>query len=281
MMCLLGVIFLVGLSPTTAEGAPRLKKPTLSWTRTELQPWSTYSLSRFIRTSSTGTQKWTSKGSCTTTTKAVKTKSLGVCSITVFVKRTARHNAIKRSRSFLVQGNPATTVPPSTTMANTVTKTTLPITTLPIATTGFEAEILRLTNVERASAGLSTVTACNTLTLAARGHSARMLDGQFFSHTDPASNKKAVDRIRDTGYLDGANGWSVGENIAMGQSTAAATMTSWMNSPGHRANILNAAFTHLGVGVVVGAFQEWKSEYSNWDAVPFSTQNFGYGGVCR
>lgn len=296
VVCLFGVIFLVGLSPTTAEGAPRLKKPTLSWTRADLQPWSSYTLSRFIRTNSQGPLKWTSKGSCTTTTKAVKTKSVGVCTITVSVKRTARHSAMRRSRTFLVHGSPAITVPLSTTVANTVTKTTTPLTTtpqttasqttlpkttVPVNTTDFEAEVLRLTNIERTNAGLSPVAECNTLAVAARAHSTRMLDGQFFAHTDPASNKKAVDRIRDIGYLDGANGWSVGENIAMGQSTPDAVMTSWMNSPGHRANILSPAFTHLGVGVVVGAFQEWKSKYSNWDAVPFSTQNFGHGGICE
>jgi hypothetical protein len=51
--------------------------------------------------------------------------------------------------------------------------------------------------------------------------------------------------------------------------------------PTSRDSRFNPVFTHLGVGVVVDAFQEWKGKYSNWGAVPFSTQNFGHGGICE
>lgn len=66
----------------------------------------------------------------------------------------------------------------------------------------------------------------------------------YFSHTSQDGSGPG-DRITDAGYR-----WSTyGENIAKGQRTPAAVMDSWMNSPGHRANILNCSFKELGVGV--------------------------------
>jgi uncharacterized protein YkwD len=107
-----------------------------------------------------------------------------------------------------------------------------------------------------------------------------MLAAQFLSHDDPGTGKSPTDRIRDAGYLPSSNGWCTGENIAWGQSSAAAVVNWWMNSPGHRANILKPEFMHLGVGVTLGALEEWRGRYSNWDRVTFSTQNFGMGGTC-
>ena len=170
-----------------------------------------------------------------------------------------------------------TTVAPATTVA--LTTTTLP----PPASfdaRGWEAEVLRLTNVERQNAGLGTVALCARLATAALGHTNRMLAGQFFAHDDPGTGLAISDRIRNTGYLEGAGAWSVGENIAMGYGSAAATMVGWMNSPGHRANILNSVFTHLGIGVSIGVWEAWRGTYSNWDAATMATQNFGTGGNC-
>ncbi len=107
-----------------------------------------------------------------------------------------------------------------------------------------------------------------------------MLEGQFFAHNDPGTGTSVTDRIRASGYLAGANGWSTGENIAVGYSSAAATMVAWMNSPGHRANILQPAFTHLGVGVSIGIWEAWRGTYSNWNSATMATQNFGTGGSC-
>ena len=145
---------------------------------------------------------------------------------------------------------------------------------------GWEAEILRLTNIERQANGLGTLAACPRLATAALAHTNRMLEGQFFSHNDPGTGTAIVDRIRATGYLDGAGGWRVAENIAMGYMTAEATMTGWMNSPGHRANILLPDLTHLGVGVAIGVWDAWRGTYSNWNSATMATQNFGTGGSC-
>lgn len=155
------------------------------------------------------------------------------------------------------------------------TSTTTTTTLAPTASfdaRGWESEILRITNVERQNAGLNPLVSCTRLANSALAHTNRMLEGKFFSHSDPGTGTASVDRIRSTGYLDSANSWGVGENIAMGYSSANATMVGWMNSPGHRANVLNPSFTHLGVGVNTGKWDAWYRSVA--------TQNFGYGGSC-
>ena len=126
--------------------------------------------------------------------------------------------------------------------------------------------------MERQNAGLNPLVVCTRLANSALAHTNRMLEGQFFSHSDPGTGTASGDRIRSTGYLDSSNGWGYGENIAMGYSSPNATMVGWMNSPGHRANILNPSFTHLGVGVNIGKWDAWYRSVA--------TQNFGHGGSC-
>jgi uncharacterized protein YkwD len=77
----------------------------------------------------------------------------------------------------------------------------------------------------------------------------------YFSH-DTLGGGSFVDRIRRTGYLSGARSWMVGENLAWGSqhnSRPSTIMRLWMNSPGHRANILNASFREIGIGVAYDA----------------------------
>ena len=160
---------------------------------------------------------------------------------------------------------------PATTSTTTTTTTTL-APTASFDARGWESEILRITNVERQNAGLNPLVSCTRLANSALAHTNRMLEGQFFSHSDPGTGTASGDRIRSTGYFDSSNGWGYGENIAMGYSSPNATMVGWMNSPGHRANILNPGFTHLGVGVNIGKWDAWYRSVA--------TQNFGYGGSC-
>ena len=160
---------------------------------------------------------------------------------------------------------------PATTSTTTTTTTTL-APTASFDARGWESEILRITNVERQNAGLNPLVSCTRLANSALAHTNRMLEGQFFSHSDPGTGTASGDRIRSTGYFDSSNGWGYGENIAMGYSSPNATMVGWMNSPGHRANILNPSFTHLGVGVNIGKWDVWYRSVA--------TQNFGYGGSC-
>ncbi|MEM7591047.1 MAG: CAP domain-containing protein [Cyanobacteria bacterium P01_A01_bin.83] len=104
-------------------------------------------------------------------------------------------------------------------------------------------QVLELTNAERAKAGLNPLRLDNQLSQAAQGHSDSMGEDDFFSHTG-ADGSTAFDRIKDTGYVYS----TAGENIAAGQRTAQQVVEGWMNSPGHRANILNADYTEIGIG---------------------------------
>jgi uncharacterized protein YkwD len=121
-----------------------------------------------------------------------------------------------------------------------------------------EAEVLRLVNAERAKVGCVPLAASSALAGLAGDFSTAMADDGFFDHTDP-SGASPWDRAAKAGITNLG-----GENIARGQADAAAVMDAWMNSPGHRANILNCDFKSLGVGVHFGAGGPW------W------TQNFGY-----
>lgn len=107
----------------------------------------------------------------------------------------------------------------------------------------FVDEVLRLVNVERAKIGLNSLCLSKQLTQAAQVHSNDMATNDFLSHTG-SDNSKFSDRVKLTGYKYSM----LGENVASGQSTPELVIDSWMNSSGHRANILNPEFTELGVG---------------------------------
>jgi uncharacterized protein YkwD len=109
-------------------------------------------------------------------------------------------------------------------------------------------------NAERARHNLRPLRFNRRLSKAARRHSRAMARKRFFSHTSPGG-RTFVDRIRRTGYLHGARNWNIGENIAWGSgslSAPRAIATAWMNSPGHRANILSRSFGAIGIGVARG-----------------------------
>lgn len=121
--------------------------------------------------------------------------------------------------------------------------------------TAFITQVIKLVNVQRAQNGCGPVTANGQLQQAAQHQSDDMAARQFFDHTNP-DGAGPQQRIEATGYQ-----WSTwGENIARGQSDPASVMNSWMNSPGHRANILNCAFKQLGVGVHMGQGGPWWTQ---------------------
>ncbi|MFF9817565.1 sigma-70 family RNA polymerase sigma factor [Streptomyces sp. NPDC014006] len=120
------------------------------------------------------------------------------------------------------------------------------------------SQVIALVNRERQAAGCAPVTQDSRLTNAAQAHSDDMAARNYFEHNSPDGTDPGQ-RITAAGYR-----WSTyGENIAKGQQTPDAVMTSWMNSPGHRANILNCSFRNLGVGIHQG------------DGGPWWTQDFG------
>lgn len=133
----------------------------------------------------------------------------------------------------------------------------------------FDQKILQLVNQERSRAGLGALTLSQKLDQAADGHSTRMATGDFFSHNDPQTGTSAGDRIEAAGYT----GWSTwGENIAAGQTTPDAVFRGWMGSSGHRANILNPNFTHMGLGYHLQNNDSGQVNYSH-----YWTQVFGAG----
>ncbi|MFF3415646.1 CAP domain-containing protein [Streptomyces sp. NPDC002698] len=140
-------------------------------------------------------------------------------------------------------------------------ETKAPVAKTPVdvsAQTAAEAEVLKLVNDERAKVGCSPVAANSALTDLAQTFSEDMAARDFFDHTDP-SGLSPWDRAATAGIASLG-----GENIARGQADAAAVMEAWMNSPGHKANILNCDFKTLGVGVHFAEGGPW------W------TQDFGY-----
>ena len=111
----------------------------------------------------------------------------------------------------------------------------------------FEKEVIRLVNVERTKNGLKALTYNWELARVARYKSQDMKDNRYFSHTSPVYGSPFT-MMKNFGITYR----TAGENIARGQATPQAVVNAWMNSSGHRANILNASFTEIGVGYVSG-----------------------------
>ena len=111
---------------------------------------------------------------------------------------------------------------------------------------------LCLLNVERTSRGRQPLRANSGLALAGRRHARDMVRRRYFAHAS-RSGSGFDDRIRSAGYLRGARGATIGENLGWGSGTLAspkAIVRAWMASPGHRANILRPAFREVGIAVV-------------------------------
>ena len=150
---------------------------------------------------------------------------------------------------------------PSTKAAQT-TQPAKPKTTGPQATgsAAEEAQVLAIVNTERAKAGCKPLAFNAKLTAAARKHSTDMQNRNYFSHDTPEGVEFAT-RISNEGYK-----WSgAAENIAKGQRNPQDVMASWMNSSGHRANILNCNLKDLGVGLASapGKAKVWTQDFGS------------------
>lgn len=118
-------------------------------------------------------------------------------------------------------------------------------------------QVISLTNQYRSQNGLPPLTYNAQLTQAAQNFAVQMGTLNFFSHTSPDGTDPG-DRIVLAGYKPRT--W--GENIAYGYSTPAQVMTGWMNSSGHKANILNTSFKEIGVGYyVVNSTAYWVQNF--------------------
>lgn len=110
-----------------------------------------------------------------------------------------------------------------------------------------ENEVIRLVNAERSKQGLQPLKPNWQLSRVARYKSQDMVNKGYFSHTSPTYGSPF--RMMEA---FGIKFSAAGENIAKGQRTPKEVMTGWMNSPGHRANILNPSYTEIGVGLAGG-----------------------------
>ena len=119
------------------------------------------------------------------------------------------------------------------------------IPTASASVTAYEKEVVRLVNIERANRGLAALEYDWQLSRVARYKSEDMQSNNYFSHTSPTYGSP-FNMMKSFGIAYK----TAGENIAKGYKTPEAVVKGWMNSPGHRANILNSSFTHIGVGYV-------------------------------
>lgn len=115
-----------------------------------------------------------------------------------------------------------------------------------------ERQVVTLVNQERAANGLPALSLSVTLSDGARLKSQDMRDNRYFDHNSPTYGSP-FDMMKSLGITYSA----AGENIAMGYSTAEAVVNAWMNSAGHRANILSSNYTTIGVGYVDGYWTQW------------------------
>lgn len=108
--------------------------------------------------------------------------------------------------------------------------------------------ILELVNLERTSRGLDALTINATLTREAGDYACELIEYDYFAHENPVTGSTLVTRTADAGYRYSL----VGENLAAGQRTADEAMDGWMNSEGHRANILKPEYEEIGIAVREG-----------------------------
>lgn len=158
--------------------------------------------------------------------------------------------------------NTNTYTPPTTN--NTSSKDTTTVTTTPSQNTQFtanamELEVIRLVNEERKKEGLAPFTHSPELSKVARAKSQDMADKNYFSHTSPTyGDPFAMMKSFGIKYR------TAGENIAKGYYSAESVVKGWMNSSGHRANILNPSFNKIGVGYVnANGTTYWTQQFTD------------------
>ncbi len=202
----------------------------------------------------------------TTSAKKKTTTTIAATTVTTSVTTTATTVATTTATTTSTTAATQATAPPPTaavttavtsapTIVNTepIVATAAPTTTTNVTSNAdfpydnntyeFMSEVVRLCNVERAAEGLAALTLDPTLTKAAMTRAAETVT--LFDHTRP-DGTLFYTVLSEVGFQYRA----VGENIAAGQTTPAGVVSSWMNSPGHRANILNESFNKIGVGYV-------------------------------
>jgi uncharacterized YkwD family protein len=126
------------------------------------------------------------------------------------------------------------------------------------STSNYEQKVAELVNIERQKNGLAPLTFDKAISNVARVKSKDMSDNNYFAHQSPTYGS-AGDMLTQSGIK-----WSAwGENIAAGQRTPEEVVNAWMNSEGHRANILSPNFSKIGVGYVNNGRAHWTQMFTN------------------
>lgn len=118
----------------------------------------------------------------------------------------------------------------------------------PVEADYWRGEVLRLVNQERLASGVRPLARSVALEEQATQYACELIHFEFFAHVNPVTRSSLAERADEFGY----DYWVIGENLAAGQSSPAAAFADWMDSPCHRQNIRNPAFTELGVGIRFG-----------------------------
>ncbi|AMA52091.1 CAP domain-containing protein [Bacillus inaquosorum] len=140
---------------------------------------------------------------------------------------------------------PAATEQNAASKAPAAAEKTNTTTSAPSSVSAYEKKVVELTNAERQKQGLKPLQIDETLSKSARAKSQDMKDKNYFDHQSPTYGSP-FDMMKSFGI----SYKTAGENIAKGQKTPEEVVKAWMNSEGHRKNILNPNFTHIGVGYV-------------------------------
>lgn len=158
-----------------------------------------------------------------------------------------------------VPGTPSVPVPPVTPPVVEKPVTPAPPTENVSGLSAMEMEVVRLVNIERQKAGLPNFRASSELSNVARAKSKDMAVNNYFSHTSPTYGSP-FEMMKSFGI----SYRTAGENIAKGYSSASSVVRGWMNSQGHRDNILNPSFNTIGVGAYNGnGSTYWTQMFTN------------------
>lgn len=170
----------------------------------------------------------------------------------------AAPTSARPSPSRSVTPKPSRTTAPSRQLTRSAAPTSTKARTTSTGT-GITAElqqVVDLVNAERAKAGCKALSVDSKLMTAAQRHSQDQADHRTMTH-DGSDGSDVGERLDRVGYA-----WrAYGENVAWNQQSPAAVMDAWMNSPGHRANILNCSFTEIGVGVARSNGPYWTQDF--------------------
>ena len=212
-----------------------------SATTTKITTTTTTKNTRSTTTAATTTTTTTTTTATTTTTTA-KTTTTTTAATTVPTTTSATAAPVVTTTTTKKVTTSTTTAPPP--VVTTTTTTTLSF-------DQYASEVVKLVNQQRSAAGVAPLAEVAVLSEMATTRANEI--STLFSHTRP--NGAGLDSV----FADyNVKWWAIGENIAAGQKTPAEVMNAWMNSAGHKANILSADFSSIGVGVVkVGSTIYW------------------------